>query len=714
MPLAFAAAMLVGMLAAAVPVRASETQWWIADGASDFNKSESRGLAVRPEGAIELGPRIGSTRIDSLATVWAAVPMKEGSVALAGDQGRILKWTEKGVRPWIKLPVGEVLCMVPDGDGVVVGTGPEGAIYRVGAKGDTTLLARTGERYVWGLAPAGRGAWYAATGTRGRLLRVEGGKAKIVLDTDESNLVSLIADGKGGAFTGGDSKGRIVHVSSDGKNRTVFDATEDEVRALVIGKDGALYAAALSAAAVSTPPSSSSSRDEDDSDERSERPEPVRSAPGGGRATVYRIVPDSVASTVWTSPQPFVYALQADGGNVLVATGNRAGVYALDPDQGATQWLAAPEGQVTALARDAQGRVYAATSNPAALWTLGPGKAERGELLSPTLDARRIARFGKLLWHGESGGGRVELFARSGNCDPADTTWSPWSGGAAGEDGVTISAPPARYLQWKLVLAGGNPRVESVEASWREQNLPPRIDDVSVAPQGLQFREGDLVPRSEPVTQQLPSGQRVEYSLNVTPAPTPLRELPTWARGLRTLQWRGVDPNGDPLRYTIEVRAEGREAWILLAHDEDTPTYTIDTSALPDGRYRARVTATDKLGNAVGEERTAVGTSPPFTVDNSPPVVTSLDARGEGEGLRVEAKAEDSESTLSRIEVSVDDGEWRTVTPEGGLADDRRVTARATFHDVKPGEHTVSVRAIDRAGNSSTRAQRVTIAAPRK
>ena len=290
MPLGFAAAVLAGMLAAVLPVRASETPWWIDDGASDFAKSESRGVAVLPEGAIELGPRIGSTRIDSLATVWAAVPMKDGSVALAGDQGRILKWTEKGVRPWTKLPVGEVLCMVPDGDGVVVGTGPEGAIYRVGAKGDTTLLARTGERYVWGLASAGRGAWYAATGTRGRLLRVEGGKAKIVLDTDESNLVSLIADGKGGAFTGGDSKGRIVHVSSDGASRTVFDATEDEVRALVIGKDGALYAAALSAAAVSAP--SSSSRDDDDSDDHSDRPEPVRS--GRGRRGVGARMPRSL------------------------------------------------------------------------------------------------------------------------------------------------------------------------------------------------------------------------------------------------------------------------------------------------------------------------------------------------------------------------------------------------------------------------------------
>src|SRR4029453_9459406 len=90
-----------------------------------------------------------------------------------------------------------------------------------------------------------------ATGTRGRLLRIRGGKSEILLDTDESNLVSIVPDGKGGAYAGGDSHGRIAHVPASGPARTVFDAAEDEVRALAIGPDRALYAAALSASAVS-------------------------------------------------------------------------------------------------------------------------------------------------------------------------------------------------------------------------------------------------------------------------------------------------------------------------------------------------------------------------------------------------------------------------------------------------------------------------------
>jgi hypothetical protein len=87
---------------------------------------------------------------------------------------------------------------------------------------------------------------------------------------------------------------------------------------------------------------------------------------------VYRIVPDSVAAMVWTSPQPFVFALSGSAAGMVVGTGNRAGLYLLDPVSGATQWLQGPQGQITALAADARGRVVAATSNPAGLWRVGP------------------------------------------------------------------------------------------------------------------------------------------------------------------------------------------------------------------------------------------------------------------------------------------------------------------------------------------------------
>ena len=89
--------------------------------------------------------------------VWCAVVLADGSVAVGGDKGRVMRWTEKsGWRVWARLGNGQVLSLAADGDGVVAGTGPRGIIYRVAANGDTARLASTGERYVWGLVSAGK------------------------------------------------------------------------------------------------------------------------------------------------------------------------------------------------------------------------------------------------------------------------------------------------------------------------------------------------------------------------------------------------------------------------------------------------------------------------------------------------------------------------------------------------------------------------------
>jgi len=691
------------LLSAAAPARTAETDWWITDSASDLSKAEARGAIVDPDGVISLGPELRSWNSDSLGVIWALAVLADGSVAVAGDRGRIERWTERdGLRPWVRLPVGQVFSLAASGDGVVAGTGPEGAIYRIGARGDTALVARTGERYVWGLAPAAGGAWYAATGTRGKLLRIEKGAVRVVLDSDESNLVSLVSDGRGGCYAGGDSKGRIFHARADGSVRTVFDAAEDEIRALALGVDGALFAAGLSASAVET----GSGSDDD-------RMAPARSAIGNARGTFYRIVPDSVVAGWGTSPQPMVFALAATAEGLVAATGNRAGLYRLDRPFGMTQLALLPQGQITALAVARDGGLLAAGSNPGALWKCGPGRAARGELVSSAHDARRIARFGRIRWSGTPAGGTARLETRSGNTDPPDTTWSEWRGGAAGADGAEIAAPPARYLQWKLVLDRADLRVATVEASWRERNLPPRIEDLVVAPQGTGFREGELTPRMESVTQTLPGGQKVEYSMPSASGPRSLRELPMWALGLRTLQWRGSDPNGDPLRYRAEVRIEGGRDWIEIGKDLANSTFTWDTRGLPDGRYRVRVTASDREGNALGEEATATAVSASFVVDNTPPRIARFEASGAAGEVRFSGEAEDGENVLTRIEVALDDDVWRQVVPEGGLTDARRHAFRGVWPEVKPGEHTLSVRAVDAGGNPVVRAVRVIVPAAR-
>jgi hypothetical protein len=211
------------------------------------------------------------------------------------------------------------------------------------------------------------------------------------------------------------------------------------------------------------------------------------------------------------------------------------------------------------------------------------------------------------------------------------------------------------------------------------------------------------------VTQTLPGGQKVEYSLPSSATPKSLRDLPAFARGLRTLQWRGSDPNGDVLHYRVEFKNEEGGGWIKVDDDLEASAFTWDTNALPDGRYRLRVIATDAGDNPVGEGLTGEAVSAPFDVDNTPPLVTALSATPGPGAIAFTGRAEDAGSTLARIEVALDDGEWQTVTPDGGFADERALTFHARLPDVERGEHTLSVRAIDDAGNTATRATRVTV-----
>jgi hypothetical protein len=215
------------------------------------------------------------------------------------------------------------------------------------------------------------------------------------------------------------------------------------------------------------------------------------------------------------------------------------------------------------------------------------------------------------------------------------------------------------------------------------------------------------------VNQTLAGGQKVEFTLPPAIGPRALRELPMWVRGLRTVQWRGTDPNGDALRYRVEVRSESESTWLKVADDLEVMAVTWDTNTLPDGRYRLRVIASDAEANPLGEGRTAQTLSAPFTIDNTAPELTSFNARAENGVIVVEGAARDAASTIARVEVALDDGDWRLVTPEGGLADRRAASFRGRLPAVEPGEHTVAARVVDAAGNPAQRAARVTVPKPR-
>ena len=224
---------------------------------------------------------------------------------------------------------------------------------------------------------------------------------------------------------GGDSRGRVIHARADGTSRTLYDAPEDEIRALAVGADGA-----------STRPRSAPRRTAQEDDEAGEaKPAPARSAVSGGRATRLPHRAGQRGGRVVVVPAAVRVRARASPRGIFVATGNRAGVYLLERGNGATQFLAAPEGQITALAVDARRARVRGGSNPGALWRLGPGRAERGELLSSVLDGapHRALRAHPLAGRARRRPRRAEHAQRQHG--PAGHDVDRWEGGAVGAEG---------------------------------------------------------------------------------------------------------------------------------------------------------------------------------------------------------------------------------------------------------------------------------------
>jgi hypothetical protein len=62
-------------------------------------------------------------------------------------------------------------------------------------------------------------------------------------------------------------------------------------------------------------------------------------------------------------------------------------------------------------------------------------------------------------------------------------------------------------------------------------------------------------------------------------------------------------------------------------------------------------------------------------------------------------EAEDSTSPLRGAETSIDGKEWKNLLSDDGIVDSRKETFTIRLSNLEPGEHVVSLRAYDTAGN---------------
>jgi hypothetical protein len=295
----------------------------------------------------------------------------------------------------------------------------------------------------------------------------------------------------------------------------------------------------------------------------------------------------------------------------------------------------------------------------------------------------------------------VKLSVRTGNTEEPDNTWSDWSG--VGKDG-RLEVSGVRFLQWRAELTGGGgggPVVRRVRVSSLENNLPPRVARVQVAPAGTGFFDEIPEPRPRPLYQALPGGVKVQYSFDNGEMEFPPEVRAPWTKGLRLVRWEALDPNEDSLLFDLFFRRDDEAEWKRFAEDVEGDTFTFNSQGVPDGEYRIRVVGSDHRFNPT-DARTGEAASETFVVDNTSPGFEGLKHRSEDGVIRVTGSAVDTRSDIVRLEYSLDGGDWESRGPVDGIFDSP--TEQLDFPIEAEGgrEHSILLRATDLAGNLGT------------
>jgi sugar lactone lactonase YvrE len=697
---------------------AGETRSWLQADAPSFQKGNLKGLAVRSDGRLSLAPRISEVYDSSTAYLWAMVRDSRGNLYAGGGPGaKLFRITPDGKGAKLaEFDSLEIHALAIDSkDRVYVATAPDGKIYRVDEKGASAEFYAPGQKYIWAMVFDAADNLYVATGDKGEVHRVTpDGKGAVFFRTDETHARSLALDHDGNLIVGTEPGGLVIRVSKNGESFVLYQMAKKEVTALAIGPQNEVFAAAvgtrtapaLPAAAPAFPaqalPTSGTIVMTPIGQPAAPQPAPL---PAAGGSEVYRIPAKSSPEKVWTSTQDFVYALALDaGGHLMIGSGNKGALYRVESRALYTTLTNFPIAQVTSLVTAKDGTVYAATGNVGKIFRTGPGFEAEGTIESDVFDSGGFSTWGRISAGADLHGGTLRLSARSGNLDRPQKNWSAWSQPVNGPDGGRVDIPAARFVQWKATLtaapggSGVSPTLDSVATAYLRENIAPRIDTVEATLGNYRFPAPAIpLTLSSPSTLALPAlGTAPPAPGNLDASIAPPTPIMSYAKGWQGVRWAASDENGDSLIFKVEIRGEKEQTWKLLRDKVYERYFAFDSAAFPDGDYRVRITASDSPSNTPENALASTEESDPFTIDNSPPRITSLKAGAAG---AIEWHASDELSTIRKAEYSLDGADWTVVEPVAKLSDAKALDYSLTLKNLAAGEHTVAVRVTDDCDN---------------
>ena len=237
-----------------------------------------------------------------------------------------------------------------------------------------------------------------------------------------------------------------------------------------------------------------------------------------------------------------------------------------------------------------------------------------------------------------------------------------------------------------------------MSSAYLPRNIRPQVTSITVHPPGVVFQK----PYSSGETEiaGLDDEQQDKRAASAA-AGTPALGRRIVQRGLQTFQWKADDDNNDDLSYDVSYRREGDTTWRLLKSDLRDALLVWDTTSVPNGTYVLKVSASDRRSNPADLALAGELESNSFDIDNVAPTVQIAAPRKDGARFIVTADVRDADSTIARVEYSLDAQRWQPAFPRDGILDGRQESFEVRL-DAEAAGHTLVIRVTDALGNVGT------------
>ncbi len=734
---------LAAFLAFAGLLSAATSSTWDTSSSSDFLRGRLKGLSVTPEGWLQPGPALAKEIPLNEPVLWTLIPAGEGGAyAATGHTGKVyyIDRAGKSTLLWTA-DQPEVFALCTDSKGrLYAGTSPNGGVYRID-EGKVVEVAHLGTKYIWALAATADDSIFAATGDGGKVFRIDSsGQAQLYFDTGQSNVTSLALGYGGHLYAGTDPNGLLYDITGPAHGTALYRSSLPEIHSVAVEKNGTIFASALGGSLTSrtaTPASATTANatavvaatptvisvseakengivPEQNADIKIQAPKgtatstitSATAAPtpaytevsGVEKSAIYRLSPDGAVDTLRTSKEENVFKLLPEGEKIWFSTDVHGRLYSLAQNRQQILLTETGDGDANSLVRTTAG-VWVGLSNPARVALLSSEAAAKSIYESPVHDVTTFARWGKLSWKATAPG--ISFQTRTGNTGRPDATWSNWSAPISSENAAAISSPKSRYIQWRAEWpAGSSAQLWSVTVPFLPQNSAPVVRSISItsvaAASAAKTTSGASSSSGGAYTITVTDTGDASSSTSGTATQTANRPSTTQTQ----LTWQADDPDNDKLIYSVFFRGEGEQNWTLLRKDLFDNTLLLDADALADGRYLFKVIASDKPANDLRYAAETELVSSPVLIDNTPPVITAAAPQRNGSTLELAFSAEDKGSALRRCEYSVDAGIWQPLEATDGITDSKQENFKLQISDLKSGEHVLTIRVYDSAGNA--------------